>query len=136
MAFNRRIRVEEILEPGQRPLDAKAKNRQRATYNAHFNDEKTPLEAGNRVFIGDVKYSELFTRAVPLVTQLTRQSLLYRIFRDASGNRLPLNGIHWSSYTRSCRPICDLTEAEGRKRANILREAISKRNDFDILTDL
>jgi hypothetical protein len=129
------LRIEEILWPGQRPADAKLKNRQRAARNAHFNGDNSRLEPGNVVFIGDKNHSMLFDFAVPLVTQLNRASLLFRTFRTASGDPLPLNGKHWSSYTRSCRVICDTTNKDGRRRAILLRNAIAKRNDFDLLAD-
>jgi len=130
------LRIEEALWPGQRSTDARSRNRQRAAYNAHFSGDNSPLEPGNVVFIGDVNHSMLFEFAVPLVTQLDRTSLLYRTFRTASDEPLPLNGKHWSGYTRSCRAICDTTDRDGRKRATILRDAIVKRNNIDILADL
>jgi hypothetical protein len=130
------LRIEEALWPGQRPTDAKPNNRQRVSYNVHFNSENTRLESGNVVFIGDRNHSRLFDFAVPLVTQLDNASLLYRTFRTATGLPLPLNGKHWSGYTRSCRAICDTTDKDGRRRAILLRNAIAKRNDFDLLADL
>ena len=130
------IRIEEVLLPGQRPSDAKPRNRERASYNAHFTGGNAPLNKGNVVFIGDMNHSGLFDYAVPLVTQLSPSSLLYRAFRTASGAALPLNGTHWSSYTRSCRDICDIADQDGRRRAKILRDAIVTRNNFDILAGL
>jgi hypothetical protein len=130
------LRIEEALWPGQRPVDAKPKHRQRAAFNAHFNSDNSRLEHGNVVFIGDTNHSMLFDFAVPLVTQLNPASLLYRTFRTASGHPLPLNGKHWSGYTRSCRAICDTADKDGRRRAILLRNAIAKRNDFDLLADL
>jgi hypothetical protein len=130
------IRIEEALWPGQRPADAKSRNQQRAAKNAHFRGINTPLAAGNVVFIGDVKHSMLFDFAVPLVKKLDRTSLLYRTFRTANGDPLPLRGKHWSSYTRSCRVICNTADKDGLKRAKIIRGAIAKRNDFDLLADL
>lgn len=130
------IRVEEVLTTGHRPADAKPKNRQRAAYNTHFRNESSRLEPGHVVFIGNLNHSALFDYAVPLVTKLNRTSLLHRIFRTADGQPLPLQGKHWSSYTRSCRPICDLENADDQKRAIILRDAIIQRNKFDILAKL
>lgn len=130
------LRIDEALWPGQRPSDARSPNRQRAAYNAHFNGNNAPLETGNVVFIGDIDHSAFFDFAVSLVTQLDRSSLLYQTFRTASGNPLPLNGTHWSSYTRSCRAICDITDRDGRSRARILRDAIGARNNIDILAGL
>ena len=126
------LRVEEILREGQSFNEAKAANRRRARENAHFGGDT--LEEGNMVFIGDKKNSALFRFAVPLVTKLTTSSLLYRAFRTASGEKLPLAGKHWSSYTRSCRSICDLETKDGLRRATILRDAIRAKNpDFDLL---
>jgi len=130
------LRIDEALWPGHRPSDAKVQNRLRASYNAHFNGDDSPLNDGNVVFVGTPEHSALFDFAVPLVTQLDRSSLLYRTFRTASGEPLPLNGKHWSSYTRSCRVICDLGDTDGHRRAKILRDAIATRNDIDILADL
>ena len=130
------LRIDEILLPGQRPNDAKRANRQRAALNAHFGGTSKPLANGNVVFIGNTYHSSLFDFAVPLVTKLNRSSLLYRSVRTASGHALPLTGKHWSSYTRSCRPICDLSEVDGRRRAGILSDAIGSRNDIDILAGL
>ena len=128
------LRVEEILREGDSPSDASASNCLRAEYNAHFSSSR--LEEGHVVFIGDVRHSRLFEYAVPFVTKLTRSSLLYRSFRTAAGERLPLSGKHWSGYTRSCRVICELDDADGRRRATILRDAIAERNDFDLLAKL
>ena len=128
------LRIEEILVEGQSPRDALPRNRWRAKANAHFGG--VTLYKGEIVFIGDQKKSALFDNAVPLVTELDRSSLLYRTFRTKAGEPLPLKGKHWSSYTRSCRAICDLDDAEGRERAGILRDAILEHNDYDLLTGL
>jgi len=130
------IRIEESLWPGQRSSDATRFNRERASYNAHFNGDDKPLRPGNVVFIGNQCHSFLFDFAIPLVTSLNRGSLLYRTFRTASGACLPIGGKHWSSYTRSCRAICDLDDADGRRRAQILADAIRARNGVDLLADL
>ncbi len=128
------IRIEEVLADGNSHSDATPQNRLRAEQNAHFYSDT--LDDGNIVFIGDLDHSALFDYAVPLVTKLDRSSLLYRTFRTANGNSLPLRGKHWSSYTRSCRAICNLETEDGQQRATILRDAISSLNDFDLLGDL
>lgn len=129
------LRVEEILRDGQSFNEAKAINRRRAKANAHFGNET--LEEGNVVFIGEKETSALFHIAVPLVTKLTSSSLLYRAFRTAAGDKLPLVGKHWSSYTRSCRAICELNTRDGRRRAMILRDAIQAKNvEFDLLSGI
>lgn len=128
------LRVEEILRPGDSSTAASRRNRERASRNAHFEDKR--LTPGNHVFIGDRNHSQLFQFAVPLVKSLNRRSLLYRIFRTTNGARLPLAGKHWSSYLRSCRVICDLSNPDGLRRATLLTEAIKSRNDFDLLEGL
>jgi len=129
------LRIEEILREGHSLDDASTRNRKRAEYNAHFDGSR--LEEGNIVFLGDLRYSRLYEHAVPLVTKkFTRSSLLYRTFRTAAGTQLPLNGKHWSGYTRSCRMICDLDNPDGYQRAAILGTAIAERNDFDLLAKL
>lgn len=128
------LRVEEVLRPGDRADKACSANRQRASENAHFVSKR--LQPGNHVFVGDKDLSQLFEFAVPLVKTLSKQSLLYRMFRTSAGERLPLNGKHWSSYLRSCRMICDLSTPDGFRRASSIREAILARNDFDILDGL
>lgn len=129
------IRIDEVLWEGQTADEAKARNRTRAAYNSHFYDDDEPLAEGNAVFIGERRHSALFDYAVPLVKKLNRSSLMYRTFRTAAGKPLPLDK-HWSSYTRSCRAICDLETADGLRRARILRDAIADLNDFDLLAGL
>jgi len=127
------LRVEEVLREGQNFKEAKAWNRRRAKANAHF--EGDSLGIGHMVFIGAKESSALLTFAVPLVTKLTTRSLLYRAIRTAAGEKLPLTGKHWSSFTRSCRPICDLATPDGQRRAMILRDAIQAKNStFDLLS--
>jgi hypothetical protein len=130
------IRVDEVLKHGQKPSDAKKENRWRAYHNAHFGKTDDPLHTGTAVFIGQIKHSRLFEFAVPFVADSINKSLLYRTVRTANGDRLPADGKHWSSYVRSCRPICDLEEKNGLKRAIILRDAIACRNDYDLLKGL
>jgi hypothetical protein len=129
------LRVEEILFfPGDSLSDVSSRNRERAACNVHF--RTNTLADGNIVFIGDLKHSRLFEYAVPLVRNLTRSTLLYRIFRTANGERLPLIGKHWNSYTRTCRAICDLDDHDGHRRAVILRDAIAELNDFNLLANV
>jgi len=129
------LRVEEVLREGQNFNEAKVGNIRRAKANAHFKSDS--LGNGHMVFIGEKETSALLTFAVPLVTKLTTRSLLYRAFRTAAGEKLPLAGKHWSSFTRSCRPICDLGTSDGRRRAMILRDAIQEKNStFDLMYGL
>ncbi len=128
------LRIDEYLSAGQSADDAKPNNRHRASENAHFWGDT--LNYGNMVFVGDTRRSKLFDFAIPFVTKISKSSLLYRAVRTSKGDRLPLTGKHWSGYTRSCRSICDLNESDGRRRAEILRDAVAERNDFDILADL
>ncbi len=107
--------------------------RQRASENSHFVSKRH--QPGNHVFVGDKNLSQLFEFAVPLVKTLSKQSLLYRMFRTSLENAYP-QGKHWSSYLRSCRMICDLSTPDGFRRASIIREAILARNDFDLLNGL
>ena len=128
------LKIDEILGAGQTAQDAKPENRLRASQNAHFWGET--LEEGHMVFLGDNRLSALFEFAVPFVTKMSKSCLLYRTVRTAKGEHLPLLGGKWSSYIRSCRAICDLDEADGAKRAELLRNAIADQNDYDLLAEL
>lgn len=128
------MRIDEVLRVGQRSIEAKPKNRNRAALNDHFDaHSNAPLDEGHMVFIAEPKRSMLFDFAVPFVTSIDQKSLMYRTVRTSFGAKIPLGTKKWSSYVRSCRVVCDLSEKDGRNRATILSDAISKRNHFGLL---
>ncbi|MDD2708643.1 MAG: hypothetical protein PHV34_11600 [Verrucomicrobiae bacterium] len=129
------IRIDEILDEGQHPSDATARNRLRAKANAHV--FKGLIGKDNRVFIGQKRHSMLFEKAVDLGIYKS-SSLLLKTVRTASGEKLNWHhGIRWNFSTRACRAICDLTTHDGWKRAIILRNSIRKKNpNFDLLAGL
>lgn len=130
------IRVDEVLKAGQSFTDAKPKNRSKAKFNEHFWDDHLSLEHKDYVFIGDPEHSTLFDLAVPLIDGQLSSSLLYRCYRTKSGDKLPLNGVHWSSFTRSCRAVWNLENVTDRKLAKRLQESIIKLNDYDLLAGI
>jgi hypothetical protein len=63
--------------------------------------------------------------------------LIYKAFAAADGGRLIRNGRpRWYSSLRSCRIVIDLAKVDHRNRAEMLRQAVRKENDFDILTGI
>ena len=85
------------------------------------------------MFLGDLKHSKLFSRAVPLEPSKA-DGLIYRSFTTADRKPLSLHGAPaWSSSLRSCRPMWDLDQAQDRARADIARHAIREYNDFELL---
>jgi hypothetical protein len=128
------LRVSQILEAGNTPKDAKPADIKRAAKNVHFVDDV--IGNGERIFIGSKRYSKFFPRAVDL--QTTKGSgLLFRTIKAASGKHLSLHGkIPWNSSTRSCRVIWDLDLLENRGRARIVRNAILRKTNYDLLRDI
>ena len=85
------------------------------------------------MFLGDLKHSKLFSRAVPLEPSKA-DGLIYRAFTTADRKPLSLHGAPaWSSSLRSCRPMWDLHQPQDRTRADVARIAIREYNDFDLL---
>lgn len=128
------LRIEEILDEGQTPHDAKPLNTRRAAKNVHF--YRGVLDRGHRVFVGSKRYSALFPKAVDL--QINHNSgLLFRTVESADGERLKRNGkIPWYSATRTCRAIWDLEEPRQRARARIARDVILRKTGYDLLLDI
>lgn len=130
------LRVEEIGEEGESVRQLA--NRDRASKNAHFARGGGILRTGKRerVFVGETRYSKLFPRAVDLEVK-SRDGLLYRAFTSADGKLLKIYGTpSWRSSLRSCRKMWDLNDHVQRKRAEIVRDVILKRTDYDLLRNL
>jgi hypothetical protein len=126
------LRIDQILREGQRAIDAKPSNIERARKNAHF--EQGVLDEHNLVFIGDKIYSRLFSKAVEFIGC---SDLMYRTVRTASGEILESNGrVRWSSSLRSCRAVWDLSNPEQKSRAKIVRNKILGKTGFDLLKNL
>lgn len=124
------LRIEEILDEGQTPKDARPVNARRAARNVHF--YRGVLKAGHRVFIGSKRNSGLFHKAVDLQTNKD-SGLLYRTVRSAKGERLYRSGkIPWYSSLRACRVIWDLDDARQRIRARIVRDIIFRKTGYDL----
>lgn len=129
------LRIDEILKGGHTPEDAKPFNVERAAENAHF--YRSALDPHDIVFIGHQSYSNLFPRAVDFLIDNSESDLLFRTVRAANGELLKPNGkIRWNSSTRSCRAVWDLAEPEQSLRAEIVRNAILRKTDFDLLRDI
>ena len=108
---------------------------ERALKNIHFRGKKH-LPAHDYVFVGDPLSSCAFTRAVDLQVN-DDHGLIYRAFTTADGSRLARNGRpRWYSSLRSCRIVTDLSKRDHRNRAETLRGAIEKNNNFDILANI
>jgi len=129
------LRIDEILKEGQKASDAKPSNVARVAKNAHF--YRSALDPHNVVFIGSKSYSCLFPKAVDFLVDGSESDLLFRTVRMANGTLLKPNGkIHWSSATRSCRVVWDLNKPEQRFRAEMVRNAILRKADFDLLRNV
>jgi hypothetical protein len=135
------LRIREILDEGQRALEAaNDDHRARAVRCVHF-DPGEPLASDNRVFIGCRRYSMLFPKAVDLeVAQASRgpcSGLIYRTIRSASGHYLNRYGQRsWYTVTRACRAIWDLDDPVERARAEIAASAIQDYTGYDLLDDI
>jgi hypothetical protein len=129
------LRVQEILEGGQCPEDAKdSLIIERARQNVHFCGGK--LDPGHRVFIGDVRYSNFFNKAVNLEVK-SESGLIYQVARAANGSPLSLNGTpRWNSSLRACRVIWDLEDLYARARAEIAANAINKHTGYHLLAGI
>ena len=128
------LRVCEVLMDGQSPKHARGENVARARRNVHFINGVLPF--GHRVFIGDPRYSTLFSHAVDLEGD-RHDGLVYRTMRDKNGNRLDLNDhAKFYSYLRTCRPMWDLDVANDRRLAGTVRDRIRRINDYDLLADI
>ena len=128
------LRIEEILDDGQTPGDAKRSNTERAAKNVHF--YRGVLEAGHRVFIGSKRSSALFSKAVDL--EIIKDSgLLFRTVTRANGKHLRRNGkIRWYSATRSCRAVWNLEDPDQKARAKIARDVILRKTGYNLLLDI
>src|SRR3989338_1526331 len=128
------LRIEEVLDEGQTPSDAKPRNTRRAAKNVHF--YRGVLARGHRVFIGSKRFSARFPRAIDL--QISHSSgLLFRTVASANGSLLRRNGkIPWYSATRSCRAIWDLDDSKQRTRAKIARDVIRRKTGYDLLLNI
>jgi hypothetical protein len=133
------LSVEEIVEPQQSLQQVSVQNRKRASCNAHFARAADGiLPPKERIFLGTPERSRRFTQAVDLGVN-NRSGLVYRAFTSANGCLLTFNrdkptGV--ISYLRSCRRMWDLGNAVDRARATIVRDAILRHNNFDLLEDV
>jgi hypothetical protein len=128
------LRVCQILIGGQRWRRARPENVARARRNVHFNDG--PLPIGHRVFIGEPRYSALFSRAVDLQGD-RRDGLVYRSMRNKHGNPLVLNDrAPFYSYLRTCRPMWNLRVTQDRRLACIVRNRILQTNEYDLFAGI
>jgi hypothetical protein len=128
------LRIAEVLRGGEPVTRLSESARVRAALNAHLEGDEQ-LREGHQVFVGDLEHSMLFRRAVALDVS-NPNGLLYRAFTAASGESLSLHGRPaWQSSLRACRPMWDLGQAKERSRAEIVADAISASNDFDLLRE-
>jgi hypothetical protein len=129
------LRVQEILEGGQCPENAKDYSLiERARQNAHF--YRGRLDPGHRVFIGDTNYSNFFAKAIDLEVK-SESGLIYQVACAANGTPLSLNGRpRWNSSLRACRVIWDLDDPDSRARAEIAANAIHKQTGYYLLAGI
>ncbi len=125
------LRVAGILEGGQQPQDAKPPFIERATRNVHFTGGR--LFPGNRVFIGDERYSACFAKAVDMGAR-EETGLLYTTIQQASGAALQLHGpVKWYTSLRSCRVVWNLDRLDDLAKARIARDRIWDITGYDLL---
>ena len=129
------LQVDEIAQEGHDLSQVSVRNRERASYNAHFASGK--LSRTERVFIGSLTQSALFDRAVDLEIG-NPQGLAFRTFRTSDGQKLRLDASpRWFCSLRPCRAVFDLQDREQRNRAQIVRDRIfAAKNTFDLLGGL
>jgi hypothetical protein len=129
------LRVAEILCGGESLRKLSESSRARAAFNAHLQDDE-PLRKDHRIFVGDLETSRRFSRAIGLGVSIP-DGLIYQTFMASSGQHLSFNGKPaWKSSLRSCRPIWNLERPADRALAQVVRDAIAARDDFDLLTGL
>jgi len=130
------LRVQEALDEGQAPKDAKHMGSiARAERNVHCFCGRR-LDKDNRVFIGNIRLSRLFPRAVDLEVR-NPSGLMFQTIRTAGGKVLKLKGKgSWPGSTRPCRVIWDLDYSEQRERAIIARDTILEQTGYDLLKGL
>jgi hypothetical protein len=129
------LRIKYILSAKNSISMVEPDDRERALKNIHFRG-KTHLPSNDYVFVGNPLSSCAFTRAVDLRVN-DDNGLVYKVFTAADGSPLTRNGRpRWFSSLRSCRIVFDLSKPDDRRRAEILRQAVKKENDFDILKSI
>ncbi len=129
------LRIQHILSAASGISVLEPNDRERALENIHFRRKKH-LPSNDYVFVGNPLSSRAFTRAVDLQVN-DDNGLIYKAFTAADGSPLTRNGRpRWFSSLRSCRIVIDLAKHDHRNRAEILRQAVKKENDFDILTSI
>lgn len=131
------LRVKSILSSRQRVDSLNATDRKRVEKNEHVHGTKVEARDFVRVFLGQERYSRKFARAVDL--EIYKQgSLLVKTVRTSDGRELKwYERPKWNSATRSCRAILDLSDAEQKRRARRLRDAIQEKNpSCDLFADL
>jgi Nucleotide modification associated domain 3 len=133
------IRIEEILEAGDPITKAKFENQERAKNNAHVFGNQVVKNPGriDRVFIGFKDNSILFPKAIDLEIGKD-DGLFQKTVRTADRKKVNWNEPpRWNSVTRSCRAVWDLEVLDERQRANLVCDAIRRKNpNFDLLTGL
>ena len=130
------LRVEEIAEPDQSLQLVSARNRSRASRNAHFLNALGVVPKDERIFIGARRYSKRFSRPVDLA--VTKPSgIMYMAFTSSRGSLLSYGtSPSWRSSLRSCRRIWDLRDRSDCSRAEVVRDAILRSEGFDMLKDV
>jgi hypothetical protein len=131
------LRVEGVLEAGESVAHLPPVERRRALENAHMRGNRVERRESVRVFLGNLKYSARFRRAVDLGVYRD-DSLLKRIVRARDGRPIRWHEPpRWNSVTRSCRPILDLSLKADLSTAAFLRDGIGSLNPgFDLLAGI
>jgi len=132
------LRVREIFEPGMSPEESRysrySAHVDRARRNVHFADGR--VLPGNRVFIGGLRFSRRFGKAVYFEAG-EPGGLMFRTVRTQSNAPLTIGGSSdWRSNTRIPRPAWNLDKASERRRARTVRDAILSETRFDLLKNI
>lgn len=130
------LRVECILESGEKINKLPRVIRQRAGRNAHVYEGQVKRRDGERVFVGsrNRRHSLRFAKAVDL--EVYRDAgLMRRVVKTKNGRRIRWDGPpRWNSVTRSCRAILDLDDRRDRSVARFLASRIRMKNKgFDLI---
>lgn len=130
------LRVESVLESGQKMEVLPPDICQRAGRNAHVYEGQVKPTEGERVFVGSCNrhYSGPFAKAVDL--EVYRDGgLMHRVVRTKDGRQIRWEeSPRWNSVTRPCRAILDLDVPRDRRDATFLAGCIRMKNEgFDLI---
>jgi len=129
------IRVQHILTNVEKVSSLPDDIRRRAAHNSHVRNGAVIDAEGERVFVGDLRHSRRFAKAIDLEVYKDG-GLMQRVVRTAKGEKIQwYKQPKWYSSTRTCRAILDLSNRDDRNLATFLAGRIEKKNNGFSLID-